>query len=248
VIIVFELKSVSKKFQLPDKTKLTVLDNLSLTVNKGEIFGLIGLSGAGKSTALRTFNLLETPDLGEVYFQGNKIFDKKLNDLRVVRQKIGMIFQHFNLISNKTVAENVALPLKIAGWKSDLIEQRVQDCLKLVNLENKIQAYPNQLSGGQKQRVAIARAISNHPELLLADEPTSALDPITKLEILQCLSDINKKFGLTVIIATHEMNIVRRLCHRVAILDQGQIQEILPVVNGVIEPQTKMGKMLLEIT
>lgn len=244
----FELKSVSKTFQLPNKEKLTVLENLSLTVNKGEIFGLIGLSGAGKSTALRTFNLLEKPDSGQVHFQNTDITKNKLAQLRPVRQKIGMIFQHFNLISNKTVEENVALPLKIAGWKPALIKERVHECLKLVHLENKLQSYPNQLSGGQKQRVAIARAIANRPDLLLADEPTSALDPITKIEILDCLTNINKQFGLTVIIATHEMNIVRRLCDRVAILDQGKFQEILPVIKGQIEPQTKIGKLLLEIT
>ncbi|MBC7467640.1 MAG: methionine ABC transporter ATP-binding protein [Bdellovibrio sp.] len=244
----FELKSVSKTFQLPNKDSLQVLQNLSLTVNKGEIFGLIGLSGAGKSTALRTFNLLEKPDSGHVYFQNKEIHGGQIDQLRLVRQKIGMIFQHFNLISNKTVEENVALPLKIAGWKPALIQARVLECLKLVHLENKNHSYPNQLSGGQKQRVAIARAIANHPDLLLADEPTSALDPITKIEILDCLTEINKKFGLTIIIATHEMNIVRRLCDRVAILDQGQIQEILPVARGEIHPQTKLGKMLLEIT
>lgn len=244
----FELKSVSKNFILPDKTVLPVLQSATLSVNQGEIFGLIGLSGAGKSTALRTFNLLETPDQGEVLFQSKSLSAKNISELRQVRQKIGMIFQHFNLISNKTVAENVALPLKIAGWKSKDIEARVQECLKLVQLDQKLKAYPNQLSGGQKQRVAIARSIANFPSLLLADEPTSALDPITKLEILDCLSDINKKLGLTIIIATHEMNIVRKLCNRVAILDQGKIQEILPVQNGQIQPQTKIGQLLLEIT
>lgn len=243
----FELKNISKSFHIAKGQKLNVLKNISLTVPQGEIFGLIGLSGAGKSTALRIFNLLEAPDDGHVLFQNKELSVKQASELRQTRQKIGMIFQQFNLLSNKTVGENIALPLKIAGWNKNLIHDRVQECLEVVGLKEKINSYPNQLSGGQKQRVAIARSISNHPSLLLADEPTSALDPITKRDILSCLQDINKKLGLTIIITTHEMNVIRQICHRVAILNEGVVCETLPVQNHQIYPQTDIGKMLLEI-
>lgn len=237
-----ELKSIQKSFN-----NLDVLKDLSLTINQGEIFGLVGLSGAGKSTALRIFNLLERPTSGSVIYNSVDITKKKSSELRIIRQKIGMIFQHFNLLTNKTVGENVALPLEIAGMKKEEINLRVKECLEQVQLLDKINSYPNELSGGQKQRVAIARSIANHPLVLLADEPTSALDPITKLEVLKCLEDINKNLGLTIIIATHEMNIIKKLCHKVAILNNGVLEEILPVVDQKIDPQTEFAKKLLEI-
>lgn len=237
-----ELKSIRKSFN-----DLDVLKDLSLKINPGEIFGLVGLSGAGKSTALRVFNLLERPTSGSVLFDNTDITLIKASELRLVRQKIGMIFQQFNLLTNKTVSENVALPLEIAGLKKDEIDRRVKECLELVQLSEKFNSYPNELSGGQKQRVAIARSIANRPTVLLADEPTSALDPITKLEILKCLEDINKKLGLTIIIATHEMNIIKKLCDRVAVLNNGVLEEVLTIEETLIFPKTEFGKKLLEI-
>lgn len=244
---VFELKKISKSFRGPDGKSLPVLRQLSLEVKTGEIHGLIGLSGAGKSTALRIFNLLEKPEDGDVVIEGRALAPLKPRELREVRQKIGMIFQQFNLLSNKSVAENVALPLKIAGWPKEEIRARVEECLKLVGLLEKIESYPHQLSGGQKQRVAIARGIANHPQLLLADEPTSALDPITKRDVLECLQHINRTLGLTIIITTHEMNVIRKICHRVSILDAGTVGEVLEVQDHAIHPTSPIGKMLLEI-
>lgn len=242
----FELKNINKSFKLPTGESIHVLKDFSLSVHQGEIFGLVGLSGAGKSTALRTFNLLEAPDRGQVLLKNVDIAKAKEAELRKVRQKIGMIFQHFNLLSNKTVAENVALSLKIAGWKSEQIKPRVIECLELVRLADKYDVYPNQLSGGQKQRVAIARSIANNPDLLLADEPTSALDPLTKNEIVECLLRLNKELGLTVVISTHEMGLVKKLCNRVAIINGGQNLETLEVQDGKINPASAFGKALLE--
>lgn len=244
----FELRSISKTHHLPDRTKVEALRDVTVSVGKGEIFGLIGPSGAGKSTALRCFNLLESPDYGRVIFDGAELSPKRPRELLQARQKIGMIFQQFHLLSNKTVAGNIALPLRISGWKTKDIERRIGETLELVRLSDKAKAYPHQLSGGQKQRVAIARSIANNPALLLADEPSSALDPITKIEILDCLADINRQLNLTIIITTHEMNIVRRLCHRVALFENGHIIERLKVENGDFRPQTKLGKLLAEIT
>ncbi|QDK40781.1 methionine ABC transporter ATP-binding protein [Bacteriovorax stolpii] len=221
------------------------LDNISFNVKSGEVYGLIGLSGAGKSTALRTLNLLEVPTSGHIFLEGVDLVKKNAGELRLVRQKVGMIFQHFNLLANRTVADNVALPLEIAGWKKSDIEKRVLECLDLVGLREKKDAYPALLSGGQKQRVAIARSIANHPKVLLADEPTSALDPLTKGEILDCLIDLNKKLNLTIVIATHEMTVVKRLCHRVSLFKDGKIQETLEVKNSLISPETEYGKALV---
>ncbi len=243
----FELKHIFKAYSSSNGRRHHVLKDVSLTILPGEIYGLIGLSGAGKSTTLRIFNLLEVPDEGQVFFLKKELSTKNSSELRLTRQKIGMIFQHFNLLSNYTVAENVALPLKIAQWKKNLIKARVEECLTFVGLQDKLLSYPNQLSGGQKQRVAIARSIANNPSLLLADEPTSSLDPITKRDVLECLQDISQKLGLTIIITTHEMNVIRWICHRVAILDKGCVREVLDVQDQQIHPQTDIGKMLLEI-
>ena len=236
--------SISKTY-IQRNIKTKALDNISFKVNDGEIYGLIGLSGAGKSSALRTINLLEVPDSGHIYFQGDDLVKKNKHDLRLARQKIGMIFQHFNLLANRTVADNVALSLEIAGWNKSDIEKRVIECLELVQLADKKNAYPANLSGGQKQRVAIARSIANHPKLLLADEPTSALDPLTKGEILDCLLDLNKKLNLTIVIATHEMKVVKKLCNRVSIFKDGKIQETLNVENGTINPVSEYGQALV---
>ena len=242
-----ELSDITKSFKTPDGTTLPVLKGINLKIEKGEIFGLIGLSGAGKSTALRTINLLERPTTGRVLLNNQDLTKNSAAHLRQSRQKIGMIFQHFNLISNKTVAQNVAFPLILAGWSTEEIQKRVSECLTTVGLAEKAKSYPQELSGGQKQRVAIARAIANHPEVLLADEPTSALDPITKIEVINYLEKVNKELGLTIVIATHDMSIVRRLCHRVALMKDGLVHENLNVINGAIHPETSFGKTFLEI-
>jgi D-methionine transport system ATP-binding protein len=239
--------SISKTFLDGAGVPYKALDRVSFNVKKGEIFGLIGPSGAGKSTALRAINLLERPEEGAVLVDGENLMNKTPSELRHVRQKIGMIFQHFNLLGNRTVEENIALPLQIGSWKSQAIRHRVDECLELVGLGDKRTSFPAKLSGGQKQRVAIARSIANHPCLLLADEPTSALDPITKGEVLTCLSEINATLGLTVVIATHEMNVVRRICDRVTLLKDNQIHEELSLVDGEIEPRTAFGKCFLEV-
>lgn len=239
-----EVASVSKTYHLKS-AKTHALKDINFKVNEGEIYGLIGLSGAGKSTALRTVNLLEIPDSGHVYFQGEDLVKKSKSELRKTRQKIGMIFQHFNLLANRTVADNVALSLEIAGWNKADIEKRVLECLELVQLSGKKDSYPSNLSGGQKQRVAIARSIANHPKVLLADEPTSALDPLTKNEIIECLLDLNKKLNLTIIISTHEMGVVRKMCSRISLFKDGSIHENLSVENGEIHPSTEYGKALL---
>jgi D-methionine transport system ATP-binding protein len=238
------VESISKTY-LTKNAQTKALQDVSFKVQEGEVYGLIGLSGAGKSTALRTINFLEVPDSGHIYFQGDDLVKKSKSEMRLVRQKMGMIFQHFNLLANKTVADNVALPLEIAGWSKADIDKRVIECLDLVGLSNKAQAYPANLSGGQKQRVAIARSIANHPKLLLADEPTSALDPLTKNEVIDCLLDLNKKLNLTIIIATHEMKVVRKMCNRVSIFKDGSIQETLDVNQHEITPATEYGKALV---
>lgn len=238
------VESISKTYHSKN-AEIPALQDISFKVKEGEVYGLIGLSGAGKSTALRTINFLEVPDSGHIYFQGDDLVLKSKSEMRLVRQKMGMIFQHFNLLANKTVADNVALPLEIAGWSKADIDKRVIECLELVQLSNKKDAYPSNLSGGQKQRVAIARSIANHPKLLLADEPTSALDPLTKGEIIDCLLDLNKKLNLTIIIATHEMKVVRKICNRVSIFKDGKIQETLDVVNGELNPSGDYGKALV---
>lgn len=238
------VESISKTYRAKNAETLALQD-ISFKVQEGEVYGLIGLSGAGKSTALRTINFLEVPDSGHIYFQGEDLVLKSKSEMRLVRQKMGMIFQHFNLLANKTVADNVALPLEIAGWNKADIDKRVVECLELVQLSNKKDAYPANLSGGQKQRVAIARAIANHPKLLLADEPTSALDPLTKGEIIDCLLDLNKKLNLTIIIATHEMKVVRKICNRVSIFKDGKIHETLDVRNGELNPTTEYGQALV---
>ncbi len=243
-VIMIVVESISKTYR-SKYIETMALQDISFKVGDGEIYGLIGLSGAGKSTALRTLNFLEVPDSGHIYFQGEDLVKKSKSEMRLVRQKMGMIFQHFNLLANKTVADNVALPLEIAGWKKADIEKRVVECLELVQLSNKKDAYPANLSGGQKQRVAIARAIANHPKLLLADEPTSALDPLTKGEIIDCLLDLNKKLNLTIVIATHEMKVVTKMCTRVSIFKDGRIQETLDVENSELKPMSDYGKALV---
>ena len=243
--IMIILNNVSKKFHTRDKKWFTAIEPTSLTIEQGEIFGLMGYSGAGKSTLLRLINLLERPDSGSVHVNQQDLTAMTESQLRQARQNIGMIFQQFNLLSNRTVAENVAFPLEIAGWDKTKITTRVAECLEIVNLTERAGHYPAQLSGGQKQRVGIARALAPNPSVILADEPTSALDPITTRDVLQCLRKINQKFQVTIVIVTHEMNVIRKLCHRTALLHHGKLIEVATVQNHTILAQSEIGKELL---
>ncbi len=221
------------------------LDGVSLSVQRGEILGIIGRSGAGKSTLIRCLNGLERPDSGKIEIDGREITGLTEASLQPLRRKIGMIFQHFNLLSAKTVEENVALPLKIEGWPKAKRLARAADLLELVGLSGKAKAYPSELSGGQKQRVGIARALAASPALLLSDEATSALDPETTRSILALLKDINSKLGLTILLITHEMEVVRNIADRVTVLDAGRIVEEGPVWQVFSRPQTETTKSLL---
>ncbi len=241
------IENANKVYTLKSRQEFHAIKNISIDIPQGQILGLIGPSGSGKSTSLRLLNLLEKPDSGHVYINNQDLLNLRSNDLRKLRQKIGMIFQSFELLSNLNVQENVALALKIAGWNQPDIQKRVDECLELVQLADKRQNFPAQLSGGQKQRVAIARAIANHPYLLLADEPTSALDPLTKREVVNCLKNVNTQLGLTIVIATHEMSVVRDLCHQAVLLKSGEIHEHLKIQNGQIQSQTPFGKEFLEV-
>ena len=235
------LTGVSKRFG-----GLLALDDISLSVEPGEILGIIGRSGAGKSTLIRCLNGLERPDSGSVEIAGRDIARLSERALQPVRRRIGMIFQHFNLLSAKTVAQNVALPLKIAGESRSRRLARAAELLDLVGLADKADAYPVQLSGGQKQRVGIARALAADPVLLLSDEATSALDPETTLAILELLRDINRRLGLTIVLITHEMGVIRTIADRVAVLDQGRVIEVGPVWRVFAEPATESTQRLLQ--
>jgi D-methionine transport system ATP-binding protein len=237
---VVRLGNVSKSFG-----RVTALDDVTLEVQQGEILGIIGRSGAGKSTLIRCLNGLEKPDRGRVEILGRDIVPLPERALQQVRRKIGMIFQHFNLLSAKTVAENVALPLKIAGLPASLRPARVQELLALVGLSDKAAVYPAKLSGGQKQRVGIARALAADPALLLCDEATSALDPETTSSILDLLRDINRRLGLTIVLITHEMSVVRTVADRVIVLDEGRIVEEGDVWQIFTAPQTALTQRLV---
>ncbi len=237
---VVSLDRVSRRFGA-----VSALDQVSLTIEKGEILGLIGRSGAGKSTLIRCLNGLERPDEGAIRVDGQDIARLSDRDLQPFRRKIGVVFQHFNLLSAKTVIDNVALPLKIAGVPKAERTQRARDLLDLVGLSDKEKAYPAALSGGQKQRVGIARALSAKPALLLSDEATSALDPETTQSILELMRDINRDLGLTILLITHEMDVVRRIAHRVAVIDRGRIVEEGPVVSVFARPAAEITRSLL---
>jgi D-methionine transport system ATP-binding protein len=225
------LHQVSKKF-----SKFQAIKSVTLTIHKGEIHGIIGASGAGKSTLLRLMNLLETPDEGEVEVNGERLTALNSKALRRTRKSIGMIFQHFNLVSNKTVYENVAVSLELANFPKKKRRGRAVECLQFVGLENEMAKYPSQLSGGQKQRVAIARALANNPQVLLCDEPTSSLDPNTTAEILEVLANSNKRFGVTIVIVSHEMDVIKSICNRVTIMADGEIYDTVSIEpNGIQE-------------
>lgn len=221
------------------------LQDVAMDVARGEVFGVIGRSGAGKSTLLRLFNRLEVPSSGQVLLDGQDIAQLKAPQLRALRRRVGMIFQNFNLVSVKTVWHNVAMPLRLAGVPAAERDQRVREVLSLVGLEHKHHAYPAQLSGGQKQRVGIARALVNNPEILLCDEATSALDPETTQSILELLREINHRLGLTIILITHEMDVIHSICDRVLVLDHGCVAEQGPVWQVFGAPQHEVTRQML---
>jgi D-methionine transport system ATP-binding protein len=220
------------------------LENVSLHIDQGEIFGIIGKSGAGKSTLLRCINLLERPDLGQVLIEGQDIMKLSRKALTQVRLKMGMVFQHFNLLHSKTVFDNIALPLRIQGVSHAQIAERVEELLFLVELKDKANVYPSSLSGGQKQRVAIARALARNPKILLCDEATSALEPETTTSILALLKKINHFYGITIVLITHDMAVVKRLCRRLAVMDAGKLKETF-ALSEVFQHPNSLARQLL---
>ena len=236
-----QIRNLSKTFKTGNGN-ITALDNINLTINDGEIFGIIGLSGAGKSTLVRCINLLERPSSGNVILDGKDLTTLRSKELLLIRRQIGMIFQHFNLLDRCTVFENVAYSLKYTGKSKTEITEKVKNLLKLVSLEDKIDSYPCQLSGGQKQRVAIARALANDPKILLCDEATSALDPEATESILNLLKELNKKLGLTIILITHEMAVIRSICDKVAVIENGRVVEEGNVYDIFAHPKEKITK------
>ena len=226
-----------KKIFNTNSGRVTAVDSVNLSIQKGEIFGIIGYSGAGKSTLIRMLNLLERPTEGTVTIDGKDLTQISSKELRLARQQIGMVFQHFNLLWSRTVFENIAFSLEIAGVNKDEIKPRVLELIQLVGLSGKEDYYPSQLSGGQKQRVGIARALANNPKVLLCDEATSALDPQTTDEILDLLVQINKKYNLTIVLITHEMHVIQKICHHVAIMESGRIVEQGDVLTVFSNPQ-----------
>ncbi|MFP9130047.1 methionine ABC transporter ATP-binding protein [Niallia sp. BSM11] len=235
-----------KKIYPSKKGKVTAVDSVDLTIDKGEIFGVIGYSGAGKSTLIRMLNGLEIPSEGTVSVVGYEVSKIKGSKLRQARQEISMIFQHFNLLWSRTVKQNISFPLEIAGVGKAEREKKVLELIKLVGLEGREDAYPSQLSGGQKQRVGIARALASDPKVLLCDEATSALDPQTTDAILDLLVDINKRLGLTIVLITHEMHVIRKICHRVAVMEGGRVVETGPVIDVFKQPEQNITKRFVQ--
>ena len=242
-----ELTHISKDFASGGRTVHAVQD-VSLSIGKGEIFGIIGFSGAGKSTLVRCINLLERPTSGSVTVDGKEMTALSARELRQARKKIGMIFQHFNLMPSRTVFGNVAYPLRGSGLSSEQIADKVHRLLELVGIGDKAEAYPKQLSGGQKQRVAIARALANDPNVLLCDEATSALDPQTTKAILRLLKNLNEKLGITVVIITHEMAVVKEICDRVAVMEHGRVVEQGEVFNVFADPRQEITRSFIHTT
>ena len=238
------LRNISKIFD-QGKASITAVDSVNLSVEQGQIYGIIGYSGAGKSTLIRLLNGLEKPTSGSVVINGQDISAAKGEQLRQARLKISMVFQHFNLLWSRTVAENIAFSMQIAGAPKAKIKTRVAELIDLVGLKGREGAYPSQLSGGQKQRVAIARALANNPDVLLCDEATSALDPQTTDQILDLLLDINRRFKLTIVLITHEMHVVRKICDRVAVMENGSVVEEGDVISVFTHPQQPITRQFV---
>ncbi|WP_053083773.1 methionine ABC transporter ATP-binding protein [Rubeoparvulum massiliense] len=239
-----QLSNVSKTYQRKGES-FHALQDISLTIEDGEIFGIIGKSGAGKSTLIRLINRLEEVSTGDIWIDNIHLETLRRKELQQLRQSIGMIFQHFNLLWSRTVAENISFPLEIAKVPKDVRTARIQELISLVGLTGKEDAYPAELSGGQKQRVGIARALANNPKILLSDEATSALDPKTTQDILQLLKQIQKKTGITVVLITHEMDVVKSICDRIAVIDHGRIVEMGPTRDIIQAPQHGVTQQLL---
>jgi D-methionine transport system ATP-binding protein len=236
-----EIRGLSKTFQTKD-AEIHALHDINLTIEKGDIFGIIGMSGAGKSTLVRCMNLLERPTQGTVIFDGKDLCTLSESDLREVRRSIGMIFQQFNLLQQRTALENVCFPLEISRVRKSDAKRKAQELLDLVGLSDRAESYPTQLSGGQKQRVAIARALATNPKVLLCDEATSALDPSTTQSILDLLKNINRKLEITIVMITHEMSVIEKICNRVAIIENSQIAECGLVEDVFTNPQTAAAR------
>lgn len=242
---VIELKNIDVTFK-QDKKEFQAVKNVSLTIEKGEVFGIVGPSGAGKSTLVRVINLLQRPTKGQVLIEGKDITKVSQKSLRKARLNMGMIFQHFNLISGSTIAENVAFALQANNYPKDKIPGRVKELLEMVHLPEKANAYPANLSGGQKQRVAIARALANQPEILLCDEATSALDLENTEEIVELLREINEKTKITIVFITHEMEVAKKLFDRIAFMEQGELKEVTDIYTAFTEPKQPIAKNLVE--
>ena len=239
-----ELVNLSKVFKV--KSEETVaLSNINLKINNGEIFGIIGLSGAGKSTLVRCINLLEKPTSGDVIIDSKNLLELSKKELLEIRRNIGMIFQNFNLLEQRTVVENVCFPLSLIKVKKDIQKEKALELLKIVGLEHRANYYPSQLSGGEKQRVAIARVLATNPKYLLCDEATSALDPSSTNQILSLLKEINDKMGVTIIVITHEMKVIEKICDRVAVIDNSTVVEIGKVTEVFTNPKTEIAKTLV---
>lgn len=242
-----ELEHISKDFGT-GPGQVHAVHDVTLSIEKGEIFGIIGFSGAGKSTLVRCINLLERPTSGTVVVDGRRMTELSSGDLRQARKKIGMIFQHFNLMPSRTVFGNVAYPLRGSGLSRQEIADKVHKLLKLVDIADKENAYPSQLSGGQQQRVAIARALANDPSVLLCDEATSALDPQTTRSILRLLKNLNQTLGITVVVITHEMSVVKEICYRVAVMEHGQVVEQGEVFSIFANPRRSITRSFIQTT
>ena len=240
-----EIKNVTKTFRTKEDD-VHAVNGVSLTIENGEIFGIIGYTGAGKSTLVRLINQLEQQNSGDILIDGEAIQNMKGKALREKRQKIGMIFQHFNLLWSRTVLENIELPLEFAKWPKEDRRRKAKEMLELVGLAGKEDAYPSELSGGQKQRVGIARALANDPQILLSDEATSALDPETTDQILELLRDINKKLGITIVMITHQMEVVQKICHRMAVMSDGKIVEEGTVKDLFEHPRHEVTKRFVQ--
>ena len=241
---IIKMKSLGKTFS-SENGQVVALKNIDLQIHKGDIFGIIGMSGAGKSTLVRCINYLEKPTEGEIWFDSKELGALNQHELRQARQSMGMIFQQFNLWMQRTAEGNICFPLEIAGVSKQEAKARAKELLKLVGLEDKAKAYPSQLSGGQKQRIAIARALATNPKVLLCDEATSALDPTTTESILSLLKDINDRLGITIVIITHEMSVVEKICSHVAIIDQSTIAEVGSVHDIFTHPKTAAARKLV---